>query len=157
MSDQIKRENNIFGIIPGDNCSCDWTDYEKSWYIAGWAIGIVIYIFLLMNSFIKWIVNKIVFYLLFLSAAFLTITMSGIIYFDACQCKDSRYSKWFSSGYLGISIIILIFMLLFKRFRSPPEYTPQEIAEASRKAVIEVRQAAQRAQREAQIAQLSQT
>jgi hypothetical protein len=120
MTTEIKE---FFSLTPPNDCKCNSSNGQKWWYIAGWALGITIYLFLLINSSTRWIINKFGFYLLLLSAIFLTMSMSGIIYFDACQCTESRYSKTFSFGYFGISLFMLIIFLLFSKLRNPPSYT----------------------------------
>jgi hypothetical protein len=110
----------FFLLTPPDDCKCSWSLGQKWWYIAGWSLGMTIYFFLLINSLTKWIRNKIGFYILLLLGIFLTISMSVLIYFDACQCTKTQYSKTFSFGYFGISLLTLIIFLFFSKLRNPP-------------------------------------
>ena len=106
-----------FSIASPSDCTCNWSDNAKKWFVAGMFISLIVAIIFLYyyykntKSYFK--------YLTYLFVLF-AILFSGIMYFDSCECaKGSEYGKFNGVAYPILSIIVFIIILFILNIFPP--------------------------------------
>lgn len=118
----------IYAIGSPDGCECDSTDTSKGLWMAAWVISIILFLVILINKFKTFIYSPTAVNIILVVAVLLSLISGFFIYNDSCLCKDKRYSKWYGSLWLMISVIVSILFVFFrKRVIPPPKPAKKEV------------------------------
>ena len=108
--------SNPFSVTTPDDCSCDRSDANKITILVFWYIALVGIIIAWINKKFEFIKNKLASGLLLWISVIINFSLGLTVYYDACKCSKSKYSKTHSSFYLAMSIILLILVILIETY-----------------------------------------
>jgi hypothetical protein len=119
----VEYASEIYAVGSPKGCECDSTDTSKVLWITAWVISIILFLVILINKFKTFIYSPTTINIMLVVAVLLSLISGFFIYNDACLCKEKRYSKWYASLWLMISVITSIVFVFIRGWltKLPPK------------------------------------
>lgn len=122
--------SDIFKFQLPDDCKCKYSDANKTGMFITWIISLLLLISMLVY-YSRQQTKKFIKYIVYFLLAVLFI-LSIVLYFDGCSCKETSYSKFFSLGYVALTLVIIyITGYVIKRIERSPIKTDVKVLKSA--------------------------